>query len=239
MRRVQTCSILTLVLAALFFSVGCNDRDKVTRPDEYVAPYDQTQKWAVVGFEDQSPDYEVAGDRYAEKVIQTLQETQGVNAVPLADTIAAMRRVGLRQVTNRAEANALMRELKIDGVIAGGITDWNPYEPMKMGMQARLYTSKRRSERDVDPRRITGATSDTQLPSAEQNYGITEVSMFLNAADGRTLNRLKEYARGRTSEDAPEGWRSYLVSMDRYERFAAHEMIRRIFAAEWERLKNQ
>ena len=226
------------VIVALAAPAGCKRRATV-EPDVYASPYVQPKVWAVVPLSNESGVSEADGARLADHLAQQLQQAERINVVPVNRVLEAMSAMNLAQVVTVGDAMALMNTLRADGLVVGTITAWDPYDPPKIGATVQLYT-RPRPDRAMDPRLLTRAATGDALPSdQQQGQPIATAGGHFDAASGTVIRRLEAYAKGRTPPDSAAGQRRYLISMDLYSEFVSHELMRRLFATEWDRLHAQ
>jgi hypothetical protein len=175
---------------------------------------------------------------FADHVTQQIQQAPGITIVPVNRVIAAMDAMDMTTVNSLDGAMKLMGTLGVDGLLVGTITAWDPYEPPKIGAIMQLYARQLPGGGTaLDSRELTQATTDENLPGlTAYRQPVASASGHFDAANGAVLQRLRDYAHGRAPEDSAAGWRRYLLNMDLYSEFVSHELMRRLFAAEWERL---
>ncbi len=237
--KVYLSRTLCLAVAAMVVSVslvGCAKR--IERPTTLTSPYPGPKVWAVVPFRNESGTSLVDSAAMADRMAQQVQQVEGVTVLPVNRVFAAMSAMKLREVNTVADAMGLMQTLGADGLVVGTITAWDPYEPPKIGAQVQLY-AKRGVYRGtgIDSRSLTYAASD-RLPQGTVRYDqpVSSAGGYFDAANGDVMYRLMAFAKGRTPDDSPSGNRRYLLNMDLYSEFVSHELTRRLFSAEWQRL---
>jgi len=220
----------------------------LVEPEANPSPYHERRVWAVVPFEDEAGAAQaVNGSAFADRIARHLRNVEGLDALPTTRVIAAMQSLGLRGITSVHEAEQLIRLLKVDGLLVGSISAWDSYQPPKLGASVRLYArvesaknANGRAPAGLDYRKLMRAATAHQVPGeSHQPQFLAQVSGHWDGADGAVLNRLKAYANGRTPPDSPAGWRRYLLSMDLYSEFVAHDLVRRLFALEWDRIHSE
>ncbi len=242
LRRVVS---VLCTLATLCSICGCHVPAKIQKPGVELSPYPDRKVWAVVPFTNLSGDASVDVSGFAIDLSKQLQQIDGIDALPVATTIQALKASGKdpRSVLSDIEARQLMRQLKVDGLITGAVTAWDPYNPPKIGARIRLYArplsraeAASAPKTGLDYRRLLTAATAYQVPGhGSDPKFVAQVSHHFDAANGGVLLRLKDYARGRVPVDSPSGWRRYLLSSDLFREFVSHELVRRLFDLEWDR----
>jgi hypothetical protein len=209
-----------------------------------VAPYDTTEGevlWAVIPLRNESGTSVADALAISDAVVAAAQQVRGVRCLPLNRSIEAMRALGLKTINTEAEARQLAQTLGVDGVLAGSVTAYDPYDPPVLGLSLALYAqpgSLWRQRGDMpDPYRLSRSYTDQgSLRAALQGAPVTVASEHYDGKDHGVQLALRSYAEGRTRQPSALGWRVYLKSMALYTEFASHETVRRLLEEEWLRL---
>lgn len=244
MTSAQTMFALLLSCILLGCS-GCNSTDKRDRfnvPGVIVAPYDTTQGevlWAVIPPRNESGVSSVREDVMGDTIVAAVQGIRGVRCLPINRTLEVMRQTGIHQITSTNEAMTLANALGVDGIIAGSITAYDPYDPPVLGLALALYSRpgamQRGSQTDLDTRALTMAYTDFGGFDGSRFSGdpVNSVSQHLDARDHAVLMDLKRYAEGRSDSNSALRWRVYTASMDLYTQYVAHHTVGRLIDEEW------
>ena len=234
-RAVARGMVFVMIALAVGGTQGCKG-EQLEQPTYFPSPYPGPKLWAVVPFRNESGVQFVDTSRLADKLTNHLQQTEGIDVVPVNRVIEAMTALEMGDVRSVGDALRLMQSLDVDGLLVGTATAWDPYEPPEIGLIVQLY-SQDRGMIDMDPYVLQWSpTADGDISIRTFRQPIAQATAHLDAANGEVLRRLKAYAQGRTPPEGAAGWRRYLLSMDLYSEFAAHEAMRRLFKAEWQRL---
>jgi hypothetical protein len=229
--RGVTC--LLLVTAG-----GCGFPPRpLDQPRQFPTPYPAIKTWAVAPLRNETGTTQADGTAMADRLTQQLQQVAGIRVLPVNRVLEAMAAIEINAIDSTAKVYRLMEVLGVDGLLVGTLSAWDPYEPPKIGLTMQLYSREVADAQTPDPRKLTRAATDDWLPGVRATrQPIATVSHHFDAANGDTLKYLRHYAHGRVPPDSPAGWRRYLLSMDLYAEFVSHEVMRRLFAAEWKRL---
>jgi hypothetical protein len=237
---------LLAVAAAL---PGCGHAPKAWNDDpiSLATPYANTDEivWVVVPVRNESGVSVADPLRVTDALVNALQETRGVLAVPLNRTLDAMQVAGLAQIDNAAQATALARRMQADAVVVGTLTSWQPYDPPAIGLSIALYA---RSDAmgvidltGLDPRELSRAASDTDPYDFrhDPSLPLSVVALHLDGANGAVRDDLRRFADGRADPNSATGWQGYLAAMSRFERYAAFAVVRELLQREHARLASQ
>lgn len=239
--------MLTLVMLAMFLA-GCGSGSK-QGADPLVSPYPERRVWAIAPLRNESGSVHADGTRMADHLARQLENAFHIDVVPVNRTLAAMEALQMREVQTPADARRLLGTLGVDALVVGTISNYDPYDPPKLGIAIELYTTpKYDASIAVNPRGLTSAATpgDTPQPTqARTQQPVSTVSAYLDAADPDVRRKLQRYASGRRKDkDDPlafirpdeESWYVYKISMDLYSEFVAYVMSWRLLSAETNRL---
>jgi hypothetical protein len=134
LRRLITAVIVIGLTQSM---VACAPR--LVQPQILVAPYDDMQVWGVAPLINESGTTSAEVLRLTDSVQRALQETQGIDAVPVNRIIGAMRQLEIDRMRTVQDVRGIMRLLDLDGLIVGSITAYDPYRPMLLGLAFDLY----------------------------------------------------------------------------------------------------
>ncbi len=96
---------------------------------------------AVAPFLNLSHERSVDGRRFAFAYQAELQKVPGFQVLPVGVTEQAISDLGL-DLDGPDDALALAKELGVDAVVIGAVTDYNPYYPPRIGLQVAWYSPK-------------------------------------------------------------------------------------------------
>jgi len=218
---------------------GCGER--VIQPHVYQSPYPGSKLWAVAPMRNESGTSLADGIALADRLAQQLAKIERIRVLPVNRVLEAMDAAGIAHVETLDDAMRLAAILNVDGLLVGTIASWDPYEPPKIGATVQLYWRVSRDGAPVlDTRALTRAPTGHAIGETRRyDQPLSTASGYFDAADGGVQLRLRQYAHGRVEHDSGAGWRRYTISMDLYSEFVSHELMRRLFAAEWKRLTHE
>jgi hypothetical protein len=223
-RRGSACGIAALLAAC---AASCQQPERLHHPSLLRAPYAGQRLWAVVPPANESGVSFVDTARIADAIGEQIESVDGLHAVPVNRTIAAMRDAGLEFIRTPGEAMALLNVLGADGLVTGTVTVYDPYRPPRLGLAVQLFARDMPAAGELDPVALSRSPQGEIAPAA---YGSTQpvaqVAEVFDAANHRTLAWLREYAAGRSEPRSAYGADIYLVSMDLYTQFVGHRLVR-------------
>ncbi|MCH2160240.1 MAG: hypothetical protein MK085_00050 [Phycisphaerales bacterium] len=212
------------LLVAITALVGCDSPHlrQPSPPRTSLAPYQAVV--AVAPFANESgvsipPQKQL---QVGDGIVTAINQGKGWKAVPLNRTIQAMRQLGMSRVDTLDGAVALIKQMGVDAIILGTITDWSPYDPPRFGANAIFVAGDLVMETTFDARTSEGSTREVVVEDTLPPQPIAQVVGVYDAADHGNAIRLREYAAGRYDLnggfDPPE--RYYLMVFRRYVEYA-------------------
>lgn len=223
-----------MILVMLIVVCGCAQQRTMV---VLRAPYETRQVWAVVPLMNESGVSDVDTFHLADLIAEEIQQVERLDALPVNRVIAAMRELELREVRTTGDARVLMNVLGVDGLVVGTVTAYDPYRPLRLGVAMQLFASGQAAEyASFDPRELSTATVGEVAPGGvAAERAVAQSAGVFDATNHRTLEQLRRYAAGRAEPDSAFGEQIYLVSMDRFARFASYQLVAELLRVEQER----
>jgi len=243
--------MLMLLLAwfgALWALPGCDVFPKKERSNPLAlrSPYAfrGDALWAVAPLVNESGVSVVDPLAVSDALVYQLQQVEGVSAVPMNRTIAAMRALGLASIDSPQDAVALAKTLGADGILAGSITAWDPYDPPELGLTVALFGARPGGPGGLDgawvnPRDMQGWVTEYGLgngPGGRLGVPVTAAARHVDATRVDVQRDVRAYAEPRVEPGAPLGWERYTASMRLFTEYVSHRLIRDLLEGERERL---
>lgn len=129
-----------LLLAALALSTGCGLIPHKGRKPLIHNPFPQLSKVAVAPFFNLSTEPTVDGRQFALAYFNELQMTPGFEVIPVGVVEGAMQDYNISLDTPQ-DAQKLAQLLKVDAIVIGAVTDYQPYYPPRCAMQVEWYAA--------------------------------------------------------------------------------------------------
>jgi hypothetical protein len=223
-----------LVLAAItLVLVAC--QEKLTEPTTIVSGLDRSQLWGVAPFENETGTSVVDSAAIADAFMMEAQQVDQIDMVPVNRVIRAMRASGIERIASPGDALTIMNVLRLDALVIGTVTAYDPYRPLTLGLAVEVYARPASEDwTGLDPRELTRSISGK--PAAAGAFGpsgpVAQAAGVFNASNHRTLQWLAEYTAGRQEPGSAYGGDIYLVSMDLYTQFVCHRLLHDLLAPE-------
>jgi hypothetical protein len=208
MRRKLFLATLLVALTAL---AGCHVMGGIVRPKPRNSLADIGIRRVAVVMLNATKDATVDALEAAEIFSTELQQFQDVEVFP-ADV--AHMAVMENRLAIPEQADLLGRALNVDAVIVGFLTDYQPYDPPRVGILFMVYAAR--------PRGVESSVGHAAKP-------IVMMEKVYDADQKKVADDVKQFAEDRNSQKTPLAYRQYLVVMSKYLHFVATQSFRDLF----------
>lgn len=225
--------LIPLLLMCLLVSSGCSPKKPPYGRESRIVIAGKPQVWAVAPVINLSGKRQVDPILQADLLYQQLQAVQGLTVIPVDRTIQAMAALQIAEISSIEEALALCEALGVDGLIVTTITQYDPYNPPKIGAAMQLFRTGRAEAIAVDVNAIARAAADTAAPVSSSPLAtgpMVQVVGMYDAANGSVRQAVLDYARGRNDPTGPLGEKEYFVSADRYAGFVYRQLLEQLLS---------
>lgn len=141
MKLTTLATTLTLIL--LSWAPGCALIPETRHRDRIHNPFPQLKRVAVLPFYNQSSEPTVNTDLVAESYYAALQAVPGFEVLPVGVTKAQWLQYALTHGEPRSGADfqQLARQLGVEAIVVGSVTDFDAYYPPRMAMTVHWYAA--------------------------------------------------------------------------------------------------
>lgn len=241
-RSPQSRATLALLLGVFASSLttGCAQTAELQPPEQLTTPYPMRSGevlLAVAPLRNESGTSAVDVLGISDMLVQRVDAIGGITCLPLNRTLAAMRALGMPVVSSPADAARLARALGADGLIAGTVTAYDPYDPPRFGLALALFGADNKLQGiavgQSDPLNMQMmATEVTAGRGLFRDQPLSVMSETLDGRDQGVQMNVRRFAEGRTEQGTALGWRAYLSNMDLYTQFATWWSVHRLIQEE-------
>ncbi len=164
------------------------------------------------------------------------QSFPNVVVVPVNRVMAALALEGKTIVETPRDALDLARELRADATIVAAITEYDPYDPPRIGIVMQWYSPEIQDAATAfDPVAASRAGADV-VPAASVSYDALATPAFqvqevFSAADEAILDDIRAYSRDRSGYDSQHGWQIHIKSQELFIRYCCWASIRSMLLA--------
>ena len=154
----------------------------------------------------------------------------GVVVIPPNRTLAALRLMGKTGVETPQDALDLANEFNADATVVAAITEYQPYDPPRVGMVMQWYAPTRQQDRGgLDPVSASRSASDAGLAASTEinpNAPVLQIQKVYDASDRSLQRDVRAYDRSRSGHGSPYGWRVHLKSQELFVRYCCWATFR-------------
>lgn len=129
-----------LITAIILLAPGCSALPDIVHQPQYHNPFPQLHTIAVLPFYNQSADPTIDQDRIAMAYYNELQAIPGFEVVPVGVTRQYLMAREIEPASGD-DFQQLAREMGVDAVVVGSVTEYTPYYPPRLGLAVRWYAA--------------------------------------------------------------------------------------------------
>ncbi|MGC4030415.1 MAG: hypothetical protein QM754_01525 [Tepidisphaeraceae bacterium] len=224
MTNAKWIAIIVLIVAACLLSGGCDADPKYGRERGLAMPGQKQKVWAVAPVVNLSGQGGVDPLLQADLVYQQLQTVAGLTVVPVDRVAQVYAAAGIDQIQSAEQAQAVMDALGCDGLVITTVTQFDPYNPPKLGAAMQLFERDRQRLAAPDVQQMLRAPSPGPETAMQRDESFTQVVGMYDSTNGSVRDAVANYARGRHEPAGPMGVKEYFASMDRFCGFAYYSL---------------
>ncbi len=142
MKLIPIAQRTTILLVLGLFS-GCTLIPETRQQERIHNPFPQLQRIAVLPFFNQSSEPTVDTDLVAEKYYAALQAVPGFEVLPVGVAKAQWMQYSMAygEPTTGAEFQQLAKQMGVEAIVVGSVTDYAAYYPPRMAMTVHWYAA--------------------------------------------------------------------------------------------------
>lgn len=231
--------MLLLVVVAVAVVSGCAPRRRVpattaTIPNRLQRPI----TIAVAPAINQSGSTDFDPNRFADRMASELSYASGTTVIPVSRVLAEMMASGSDRIQTAAQAMEISRAVGADAILVFSVTDYEPYDPPRVGISAQLFGSGiGPNVGGLDPvalsraGRLPGSSSATRRG---RRRVLAETQHVFDASHEAVVADIKRYAALRGANESPFGWRRYVVSQQGFVQYCCYATIQELLGGQHE-----
>jgi hypothetical protein len=159
------------------------------------------------------------------------QSFPGIVVIPVNRTLAALALRGKSTVETAEDALELAREFQADATVVAAITEYDPYDPPRVGIVMQWYaTDQRRGTTEFDPVVASRQAADVSLAGSEGYRAgaapILQVQQVYNAAENAVQADIRAFAASRRGYRSAYGAQIHTKSQELFLRYCCWASIR-------------
>ena len=159
-----------------------------------------------------------------------LQQVEGLNVVPIGRVYQYLSSQKMATVGSVEEAKALAEVFKAQATIVAAITEYDPYDPPRMGLAVQLYAVSPlpapTGTPGFDPVAASRSAVPFEVTDDLKNRPRDDVQRIFSGRSLETEKLAQLYAKRRMADDTPFGWRRFLIDQREFQRLCCYGVIR-------------
>lgn len=132
--------ILTAMMLAVLLLAGCEMLPRKYEQPRFFNPFPQLHKVAVLPFFNQSAEPTLSGREVAEHYRGELQKIPGFEVLPVG-VVERYLESNPIPLGSRPNFQQMARDMNVDAVVVGSVTDFTPYYPPRIGLAVNWYAA--------------------------------------------------------------------------------------------------
>ena len=170
--------------------------------------------------------------RFADLMASELSHADGVSVIPVSRVLGVLAVDGLETVVSPSHALELTRRLGADAILVFSVTEYDPYDPPRIGITAQLYgTRTGAGAGSLDPVALSRTARLTGADGRREADGVLSQSQrVFDASHNAVVEDVRRFWQKRNGDASPFGWRRYVVDQRAYIRFCCHATIARLLS---------
>lgn len=221
-RSVQSAA--ALALCTLLAASGCSSSGD--RKEFELVSFEPVMTVAVAPAMNFSGSLEFDPIRVSDLMASELSSVPGIGVVGVNRVLAVLAEQGVAQIQSPEHAVDVCSRIGADRIIVFAVTEYDPYAPT-VGISAQLY-GRRPPVTALDPVVTSRMARPFSISSQERNAPWAIVQRTFNGVHEAVHDEVRDYAKSRTEDDSPFGWRRYLASQQLYLRFCTFAIAREL-----------
>jgi hypothetical protein len=162
-------------------------------------------------------------NRVADLMAVELAYVPGIRVIPVSRVLGVLAAQGADGILSPAHAVEVAEWVGADAILVFAITEYDPYDPPRVGMTAQLFGAKAPEPASVPAGESAvsqaGTKVETRVPV------LAETQRVFDAAHAAVIGEVQEFAKRRVADDSPYGWRKYVATQQGFVEFCCHKTV--------------
>lgn len=146
-----------------------------------------------------------------------LAQVPHVSVVPVSQTVAVMIGQGWPGLSSPSQAEALARMVNADGVIVMAVTEFDPYDPPRLGLIAEVYLAAPRPAASLPAEDVNRTATPLGPPVPALQAPDRQVQRIFDARQRAEQESIRQFAK----RDSSHEWQDYLRNQRQFLRYCS------------------
>ena len=166
-------------------------------------------------------------NRVADLMAVELAYVRGIRVIPVSRVLGVLAAQGTTEIESPVHAAEVARWVGADAILVFAITEYDPYDPPRVGLTAQLFGADVRDSTGADGAGGASGAGNAALPvgGSEQVSVLAETQRIFDASHAAVTGEIQQFAKHRIADDSPYGWRKYVVTQEGFMEFCCHATV--------------
>ncbi len=167
--------------------------------------------------------------KVTDMVASEMQSFPGIVVIPVNRALAALAQAGRFAVETPQDAFDLAAEFDADATVVTAVTEYDPYDPPRVGLLMQWYSRAGSRAMRFDPVSASRQAAEMLPPSGSAADALApqlQVQRVFDASATEVRNEVRAFGRWRAAHGSPYDWRVYVKSQELFVRYCCWSAIR-------------
>lgn len=173
-------------------------------------------------------------NRFADLMAMELSYADGITVIPVSRVLGVLSAQGREAVESPEHAGRLAQTLGANAILVFAVTRYDPYDPPSIGITAQLYGARAvESGGPIAPSEVAAPNASSAGDQRSDSTPLlAQTSAVHDAAHAAVAQDIAEFARQRSADNSPFGWRKYVVSQQGFIQYCCYVTIHSLLSGE-------
>lgn len=172
--------------------------------------------------------------RFADLMAIELSYADGISVIPVSRVLGVLSAQGRETIESPGHAGHLAHTLGADAILVFAVTRYDPYDPPSIGITAQLYAARAApgvspADQGENAKPQSGSAGDMRSDTAAL---LAQSSAVHDAAHAAVTQDIQDFARCRSADNSPYGWRKFVVSQQGFIQYCCYATVRSLLGGE-------
>jgi hypothetical protein len=159
--------------------------------------------------------------RFGDLMAGELMHVERVSVIPVSRVLAVLASQGTDRIHSPAHASEIAGMVGADAILVVAVTEYDAFDPPSLAMSVQLFAA---APRDAYGAPLDAGDANPELKATGRVLAQTQ--RRLDASHEDVVEDIRAYARQRSADNSPYGWRRYVVSQQHFIQYGCHAVLR-------------
>jgi hypothetical protein len=205
---------------------GCSERRQPVEPVTVPNPTFGAVTVAVAPAVNLSGSTAFDANRVADLMAGELMHAERVSVIPVSRVLAVLSAQGTDRVQSPTHAGEIAAQVGAEAILVFAVTEYDPYDPPSLAISAQLFAADPPPTHRA-PRGDPGTpVSQDAAHAGGAGHVLAQTQQRFDASHADVVDDIRGYARLRSADESPYGWRRYVVSQQHFIEYCCYATVR-------------